>query len=175
MALQDKNLKFEGYVYCNTCPFSKKIEIDQTSRRTIYHNWYCMKDTVPNSRRTIGTVIIANTMVNSPSWCPYKTTNQDRQTMSNNSYIERRDLWNTITPLIQWDDIKIGEVYHVPPVMGDERMDIVIISKNNYNVTYRRLDKDSTFTTAFYPGTVMSRFLVKHKIKDIKVINGTKK
>lgn len=45
--------------------------------------------------------------------------------------------WKKIQPLVKFDDIKEGLVYHVPPFMNSSRKDIKIVSKSKGFFKYK--------------------------------------
>lgn len=63
-----------------------------------------------------------------------------------------------------WDELKAGEVYHIPPIVSLERRDIKIITKEDNTVTYKRVDGTTTNEERkMHKTSVFSRFLVKRK------------
>lgn len=81
-------------------------------------------------------------------------------------YMSERQELMEITPLCVWEKIYVGEVYHVPPVMNLPRMDILIISKNDYCLKYKRVDKpnESNIIETMYKACVSLPFMVKPKL-----------
>lgn len=68
-----------------------------------------------------------------------------------------------VEPLTKWDDIKEGEVYHIPPLAYNKRRDFEVIQKTNNNIMrVKFLDRDN-FSTIYRTDTT-SNFIVKKMI-----------
>ena len=61
-----------------------------------------------------------------------------------------------ITP---WEDIKIGEVYHMPPLIYNKRLDFVVIEKNDMSIRVKKLPDG--FPQTMYKSDMTSNFIVK--------------
>lgn len=147
----------------NTCNFCKDSEISKfdTTFDSRY-NIYCCHE----GKKIVDVSVKPKHYIECPDWCPKKINK--RKTMT---YQEKIEQLKKIQPFVKWDDIKENQVYHIPQIPGEERKDIIIISKHESYCTYKILN--STFTNVsytIYPHTLLSRFLVPHKIQKIQVI-----
>lgn len=163
---------------CNVCKYSQCTLISKGSIKN-YNNWHCMYNGV---KTLLDMSVPSDKDVNIPSYCPLKAISKI-ETKDNKpnkmSYTERRDFFDKIKPLMEWDDIEEKTVYHVPPLPTETRKDIYIISKNNYSCTYRVLSSNASTSNGviltMYKSTLMYKFLQKHKVKQIEVVNLTSK
>lgn len=62
-----------------------------------------------------------------------------------------------------WEDVKVGEEYHIPPIITLERRDIKILSKTNTEARYKRIDGTDNTESKIHKSSVFARFLVKRK------------
>ena len=65
----------------------------------------------------------------------------------------------SIKPLTRWEDIKVGAIYHMPPLTYNKRMNLIVVSKNRDFIIYKDvIDKFGTSYT-LYRNDVKSKFL----------------
>ena len=70
-----------------------------------------------------------------PYWCPIKGDNsmlsQNEQERWNESKkrTEQKNKWLNLHGITAWDDIHVGENYHMPPMFEKGRMDIHVRTK----------------------------------------------
>ncbi len=175
--------KTKTYTFCSDCPHVIKKLIFTESQ---YYNYYCGKETNPyaqgmSQQRFIEVSYIPNKVISSPCWCPLKIKAEKERfangeggnivPFSQLGYSERHQRWMMKTPLIKWEDIKEDEIYHIPPMMGEKRKDVVIVFKTAYSAAYKEIGPGaSAVQTTFYPSTMFSKFLTKNKLKEIKLI-----
>lgn len=63
------------------------------------------------------------------------------------------------SPLTDWEDIKEGETYHLPPLLYNKRMDFVVLKKEDNLI---RIMKDgSNYAQTLYKTDISTRFIVK--------------
>lgn len=170
------------YEYCNNCPHFIKSKIDNTyvGANSDYHNVYCDKvsdfSTVIK-KKNIEYGVIGDRFVRAPQWCPLKgdsksflpssTSNSPSMSVGMQRHKTAYDLWSKVSHKMVWEDFKQGDILHVGPYMSFERRDIIIVTKNSVMATYRELSKPMTATpTTFYPTSLITRFISKHKIKE---------
>lgn len=68
-----------------------------------------------------------------------------------------------ITHHIKWEDLEINKVYHVPPIITLNRMDIVILSKDNDTITFKEVGSSKNEESKMHKTSILSRFLVRKK------------
>lgn len=142
--------------YCNDCKFCKKLQ--KTSG--YYYDTYCMygkdENEVVSNGKLVQSWSFETTKVIKPIHCPLIKRNRlpiDYQ------------LWKSITPITNWDDIEVGKVYHVPPVNGEKRMDVKVITKSQYMMNVKVLSGSNNGTTiSFYPESLRCKFFIENKI-----------
>lgn len=61
--------------------------------------------------------------------------------------------------LMNWEDIKEGEIYHLPPLIFNKRMDFEVIKKEND--TIKILKTGSDYPQTMFRTDITSRFIVK--------------
>lgn len=155
---------------CNFCKNStiKSIGYDEKSR----YNLYCNFD---GNIKMVDLSVPRESHVEKPSWCPLMKNSSNKEITKNTTltYTEKIELMNKFKPMIKWCDIEEGKVYHVPQFPGEERKDILITRKSEHSLAYRDINSASNVIYTVYPGSLMVRFMVKHKIKEFKPISKT--
>lgn len=146
---------------CENCAFgscggSMSSNALWTNYKCVYHG---------TARYVAKTDLIKET--NRPHWCPLnarKTTNE------NMDYYEKRRLWEKMKPVMTWEDIHEGVVYHIPPYLGEQRYDIIVTTKTSASINYKRLNStnDKLVYTAYKESDIV-RKMVPHMIKKIEV------
>jgi hypothetical protein len=141
--------------YCNECPCFLKIQ--KPNKSTC--NTRCSAETSRpgGSEKVVKLNVYPNEKVKKPFWCPlvksaitrsftdgvkiggrtvYPTRNQsalsDEQLQSwNRSKYERecKEKWLAAPGLTSWAELSVGRVYHLPPTLKKNRMDVVIKQK----------------------------------------------
>lgn len=62
-------------------------------------------------------------------------------------------------PITDWEDIKEGEKYHLPPLIYNKRMDFIVLKKEDNLI---RIMKDgSNYAQTLYKTDISTRFIVK--------------
>ena len=61
--------------------------------------------------------------------------------------------------ITKWEDIKIGETYHMPPLVYNNRIDFVVTDKTDNFIRVRKLNDD--YCQTMFKGDVTSNFIVK--------------
>jgi hypothetical protein len=67
---------------------------------------------------------------------------------------------------INWDDIEVNRIYHIPPIITIERMDILITEKDEKDgkIKFQRIDSTTDVSEkAMHSSSILARFLVKKK------------
>lgn len=129
---------------CRTCKHCIKSIINNE-----YYNMECAKGTV----NFTGTVRIAsyvkdNELIPLPTFCQLKQTPYQ--------------MWQAIKPQISWDEIKPGDVFHIPPYNGMKRSTITVVGKCGVSYfTYRK--EGSSGIEFMYPTYTAYKVMVKKK------------
>ena len=64
-----------------------------------------------------------------------------------------------VEPLMNWDDIKEGEWYHMPPLIFNKRFDFLVVEKSKN--TIRIMKRGDDYPQTMFRTDVTSRFIVK--------------
>lgn len=64
-----------------------------------------------------------------------------------------------VNPITDWDDIKEGEVYHLPPLVYNKRMDFIVVEKKPNSMRIKR--KGDEYCQTMFKGDITTRFIVK--------------
>ena len=64
-----------------------------------------------------------------------------------------------VNPLMNWEDIKEGETYHIPPLIYNKRMDFVVVEKKKESMRIRKLN--DTYTQILFKTDITTRFITK--------------
>ena len=142
--------------YCDNCEFCKRVP----KSSGYYFDTYCThgksKDDDISEFKLIQSWTFETSKVYKPVYCP----KNKKKTLPINY-----NQWKMIRPMVKWDDIKVGRVYHVPPVNGEKRMDVMVTTKSQYMINVRVLKGPSTGTTiSFYPESLRPKFFIENKI-----------
>lgn len=162
---------------CNNCVCATSKEADCSGGQL--SNWYCSSK---GTKRIIEMSVLSTAEISIPKWCPmglHKPTIQTTETTKAEtkkelSWIEKKNLWESITPICKWEDIKASSVFHVPPVLGEKRKDIIVTSVTEFSFQYRVLSNSetapSTCIYTVYKTGFWWKFMSKHKIKKIELV-----
>lgn len=161
-----------GTKLCNGCPLAEWISING-----IYYNLKCTR-----YAKIVDVTIIKDKEVEAPFWCPEPSSGTEVKTIEQVHPIygtkvgKKEDTnhpiikdWHNIPRQVEWNTIQSKDVYHVPPFMSNGRKDIVVVYKGNAYFTYREVGDTSYEIHYCYENDIMSKVMVKHKIKEIKI------
>ena len=163
--------KMEEKKYCNECEHLKKLQVRATS--TVYNNLYCT-NTDNGVQKLIDISIPETRKVERPKWCKLCGGS-----CSNNSQTKHKEMknWHTINNrfgLVHFEDIKEGDIYHIPPHANHEkREDIIITYKGEFSASYKVItDSKMSYTVnTLWPNTLLIKMLRKHRIMNIQLKN----
>lgn len=79
--------------------------------------------------------------------------------IDNKSKVELFFKLRNVQKITEWEDIKVGETYHLPPLVYNKRMDFVVVEKSELSMRVRKLS-DNYYQTMF-KGDITSNFIVK--------------
>ena len=176
----------ETFTHCNKCPHKVTVK-NRASENT---NWYCGKTTdmyTATKNKNIAYLKRDGELIPTPTWCPLKVKSNEKYSAFatkskvddykptySESWEDKAKKWNNLHHTCSWDDVKVDEIYHVPPINGEKRMDIIITSKTSYNIGYKTITKNGVAITtynSFYKTSPQINFLVKHKLINFKSKN----
>lgn len=169
-----RKIDLENIKTCNDCPQSQCKESGGWG--TSLCNWYCNTDKL---KRIIDMNVLSTKSLDIPKWCPLglhkQVSVQEKPKKKPLTYAEKREMWEDIPFLCKWEDIKISEIYHVPPVLGEKRKDVLITNISDFSFQYRLIDKTNNSTSqatyTLYKSAIWWKFMVKHKIIKMKPSN----
>jgi hypothetical protein len=154
---------------CNKCGFLLKRKTNYGSTKS--SNVYCDKNDI---LKLIELSINDDEDIKTPLWCPLKAEADVAEKIKNGTPLtegEKKAILLRHTPIISWDEIEANQIYHIPAILGDKRKDILITWKGEYSCTFKDLSKNYSAVETFYPSTLMSRFLTKHKVKKVELVD----
>ena len=61
--------------------------------------------------------------------------------------------------ITRWEDIEVGEVYHMPPLIYNKRFDFIVLSKDISTIRVKRTDNE--FPQTMFKTDITSNFIVK--------------
>jgi len=64
-----------------------------------------------------------------------------------------------INPITDWEDIKEGETYHIPPLIYNKRMDFVVVKKEKNSMKIKKDGID--YCQTLFKNDITTRFVVK--------------
>lgn len=143
---------------CNGCPFCR-VELEEgfsDASGLTYYSYFCEK-----LKGFIDYYVLASEEVDAPENCPEK-----------NKIKKQKEEWLKLPTLTLWDEIKEGEIYHLPPLNGKPRMDVRVTFKSDYSCTVRVLNDipnlNSSRLITWYPRDWEYKFLTQHRLIKIK-------
>lgn len=175
--------------FCSNCPFGEKE--NSSCHNNEYFDWYCThqspKDTLEGkgvTKRKCASWLYKTTVLNAPTWCPLESFENTKKIQSGEQREPRYTsasaykAWNNLPSICKWEDIKTKTIYHVPPVNGDIRLNIMITTKDDYCITGRVVGGiDNGKIMTLYKSSLKSKFLIEDKLEKSlinKLTNGEK-
>lgn len=155
--------------HCNECPNS--CAYDSACDNGQLLNWYCKEN---GTKRILKMAITKNTLIRIPTWCPMHL-NENASNGDNKhkmTYAEKVRAWEKFG-FIEWDDIKVDTIYHVPPILNEKRKDILITSKTSYSFTYKTIFEDKTvssYITYGYKSNIWWKFLTEPQLINVEIV-----
>lgn len=67
-----------------------------------------------------------------------------------------------IEPMMDWNDIKQGEIYHLPPLVYNKRMDFVVVEKRENSMKVRKIGDE--YPQTMFRTDITTRFIVKKQV-----------
>jgi hypothetical protein len=64
-----------------------------------------------------------------------------------------------IKRITEWDDIKVGGIYHMPPLVYNDRMDFRVVDKTDNNIKIVKIGDEHSQT--MFKTDITSNFIVK--------------
>ena len=62
---------------------------------------------------------------------------------------------------IALDKLEVNKIYHIPPILTIERMDIQILGVEGDDIKFKRVDDTDKTEKSMKKSSILSRFLVK--------------
>ena len=62
---------------------------------------------------------------------------------------------------IALDKLEVNKIYHIPPILTIERMDIQILGVEGDDIKFKRVDSTDKTEKSMKKSSILSRFLVK--------------
>lgn len=66
-----------------------------------------------------------------------------------------------VNPMIEWDDIKVGEEYHLPPLVYNKRMDFVVVEKTDNLLKIIKKQNGENYKQTMFRTDITARFIIK--------------
>ena len=146
---------------CNNCPFCRVDLEDEFSEASglTYYSYFCNK-----LNGFTEYYVMSGETVDAPENCPDKNKPKDK-----------KEDWLKLPSFTLWDEIKEGEIYHLPPLNGKPRMDVKVTFKSEYSCSVRVLNDipnlNSSRLITWYPRDWEYKFLTQHRLIEIKECN----
>ena len=67
-----------------------------------------------------------------------------------------------VEPMMDWNDIKLGETYHLPPLVYNKRMDFVVVEKMEDSMKIRKIGDE--YPQTMFRTDITTRFVVKKQV-----------
>lgn len=134
-----------------------------------YEDWYCNHPSLHSQKFILDFVSRQyEPTITPPDWCPHLK----KEVKMKKTYHERHQILKNHDGNITWEDIKVGKIYHLPPVGNEERCDLLVISKSDFSMTCKKLDIKnpnlSVIKTFYKTIDYCYKFLSEHKLYDLE-------
>lgn len=84
--------------------------------------------------------------------------------MTSAEFEELKAKWRKVTPITPWENVKVDDVYHIPPVLGLKSRDIKVTVKTDTELSFSRVDEiNENATGKFSKTSVFARCMIKEK------------
>lgn len=70
---------------------------------------------------------------------------------------------NGLRPVTPWEEVKVNDVYHIPPIASLKRREVTILTKNDDSATYSKNGEPTSGEATMHKTSVFAKFLVKKK------------
>lgn len=67
-----------------------------------------------------------------------------------------------VNPMMNWEDIKEGEVYHLPPLVYNKRMDFTVVEKRENSLKIKKAGDN--YCQTLFKTDITSRFITKKQL-----------
>lgn len=84
--------------------------------------------------------------------------------MTKDEFEELKGKWKLVEAITPWEKIKFNTKYHIPPVLGLKRRDIMITSISKEELSFKRVDGESENETGkFHRTSVFAKCMIEIK------------
>ena len=84
--------------------------------------------------------------------------------MTKAEFEELKAKWQVVKPITPWEQVKINETYHIPPVLGLGSRDIKVTEKTDTELSFTRVDGVEENSTGKYNRTsVFAKCMIQVK------------
>lgn len=175
-----------GGLDCRTCSHCLKArtkEIDEyaESAGLMGCDYFCKHPDGELKRNSQGVMIFpiiqsgryTDYTVKQPDWCPMKKNllklqkNMPEVTRKKRNYNEQCEIYKQLTCGAKWEEFRVGEIYHYPPVYSGKRTDFLLERKTDFYLFLREIEKNGKGLGAgkyFYRSDSQYKFLRENKI-----------
>lgn len=84
--------------------------------------------------------------------------------MTKEEFEELRKKWQLVSPITKWENVIVNHIYHIPPVLGLSRRDVLVTSKTDTELSFKRVDGVEENATGKYNKTsVFAKCMIETK------------
>lgn len=126
---------------CSSCKYGLKCHICDTMPDT-YYKFKC------NKGGKIRLIYLDDVEKgkDAPKWCPLDEKNNAK---CDEVLEKKKEKIKGVKGVMDWDDIRISSKYHIPPVLGYKRADILIRYKSVDYVSYSEVSEPNVFRVLY--------------------------
>ena len=66
-----------------------------------------------------------------------------------------------VKSMMNWDEIKVGEIYHLPPLVYNKRMDFTVVDKKENAIKVKKLGEN--YSQTMFKTDITTKFIVKKR------------
>lgn len=169
---------------CRVCKYAKIINSFDDSYNGCYgfdwENISCAHPSYDGKFYIVDEYVESCDNVTPPAWCPCRKNERSSKETSTTVTTPKKqyktmsqlsDVCRNLTPITSWDDLKVGEIYHCPPIGNNKRGEFFIIEKNQHMIRVKKITSIETCTgykeTIFKDSEHIWKFFSKNKLIDL--------
>ena len=154
------------------CKYANAVDCSEYGVVDYCQDWFCRHPTFQPPRTIECYVDIDDaTPLIPPNFCPLKVAmakNTNKGTVKmKRTYAENNARLKEAWGPNKWDNIQAGEIYHLPPVLGQQRADLLILSKTDYALRVKEVTPHNCsagIVRSIFKSDGVHKFLVPNKL-----------
>jgi hypothetical protein len=85
--------------------------------------------------------------------------------MTKDEFEELKAKWKVVEAITPWEKIRLNAKYHIPPVLGLKRRDIIVTSLSGEELSFKRADGETENEVGkFHKTSVFAKCMIEEKV-----------